>query len=207
MLPDHPYIFTCPHCGGEKKLLRLASGNTFGALYWSDNKMEARMMPSLSFVQRCPHCGKYFIIDGASCRNATEGYCMDTGELTWDEMKEAFRQLSEEGFTDEEHEANVRILLLHTFNDFYHRSNEGKAIDDADARLFRDNALWLAKNFGHGLLVAEIYREAGMMEEAQKELVSVEPANEFEENIKPMIQEHIDNHDTAVFLLNEALDA
>lgn len=206
MLPDHPYIFTCPHCGGEKKLLRLASGNTFGALYWSDNKMEARMMPSLSFVQRCPHCGKYFIIDGASCRNSEEGHCMDTGELTWEEMKEAFRQLSEEGFTSDQYEANVRMLLHHTFNDCFHRGNEGKAIDEADSKLFRENAIWLAEHFGHGMLIAEFYREAGMMEEARKQLETVEPAYELEGKIKPLIQEHIDKNDTAVFLLNKDIE-
>lgn len=206
MLPDHPYIFTCPHCGWEKELLCLASGNTFGALYWSDNKMEASMMPRLSYVQRCPHCGKYFILEGATCRQAEDGFSEDTGELTWEEMKEAFLQLSEEGFSNEQHEANVRMLLHHTFNDYYHRGNEGKVIDEADAKFFRENAIWLAEHFGHGMLVAEFYREAGMMEEAQKQLDTVEPAYELEGKIKPMIQEHIEKNDTAVFLLNKDIE-
>lgn len=207
MLPDHPYIFTCPHCGGEKKLLCLASGNTFGARHWSDNKQEADMLPRLSYVQRCPCCGKYYLLDGAVCRQAKDGFSMDTGRLSWKEMKEAFRQLSEEGFCDGQHEANVRMLLLQTFNDCYHRSAEGKEIGEADARLFRGNALWLAGHFGHGLFVAELYREAGMMEEARKELESSEPANEFEEKVKLLILKHIDRNDTTVFLLNKDLQS
>ena len=41
------------------------------------------------------------------------------GTLTYPEMKEAFAQLNDEGFNDVDEECNVRVLLLHTYNDYF----------------------------------------------------------------------------------------
>ena len=62
MLPGPARILECPFCGEKKKVLSLLSGNTFGAEYWSDNKLIARMLPDVSLVQKCPNCGKYYVI-------------------------------------------------------------------------------------------------------------------------------------------------
>ena len=48
-------IVKCPYCGTKKELINLVSGNTFGAVYWSDNKRIAPMLPQASPVQKCPH--------------------------------------------------------------------------------------------------------------------------------------------------------
>ena len=47
----------CPFCGTKKELMTLVSGNTFGAVYWSDNKRIAPMLPTVSPVQKCSNCG------------------------------------------------------------------------------------------------------------------------------------------------------
>ena len=55
----------CPYCGEVKKLLSLNSGNTFGGTHWSDTKSEYPMLPSISEVQKCPGCGKYYFLKDA----------------------------------------------------------------------------------------------------------------------------------------------
>ena len=62
-------------------------------------------------------------------------------------MKEAFAQLSAEGFNNCNEEQTVRMMLHHAFNDHYHRTGNPKPIDEADKALFHDNAMWLIDNF------------------------------------------------------------
>ena len=51
-------ITSCPHCGGEKEIMSLMSGNYIGAELWSDGKLIAPMLQKPSPVQKCPHCRK-----------------------------------------------------------------------------------------------------------------------------------------------------
>lgn len=78
MLPGNPQILTCPFCGSEKKIMSLMSGNTFGAKYWSDNQRIAPMLPDISFVQKCPNCGKYMLLSRQKPKYAKEGFCLNT---------------------------------------------------------------------------------------------------------------------------------
>lgn len=98
MIPGPPQILTCPYCGTEKEVMSLASGNTFGEVIWSDNKRIAPMLPEASYIQKCPHCGKYYIKERQKVKYGKELFSFELGLLTFPEMKEAFAQLSEEGF-------------------------------------------------------------------------------------------------------------
>ena len=52
------------------------------------------MRPQLSFIQKCPHCGKYFFVDTARSRyDESKWSNLDTGELGYDESLEAYGQL------------------------------------------------------------------------------------------------------------------
>lgn len=66
MTLGYPTRLTCPHCGKVKHILSIASGNTFGATYWSDTKHDYPMLECPSSVQRCPHCGHYYFYDDAN---------------------------------------------------------------------------------------------------------------------------------------------
>lgn len=68
MFPANARILTCPHCQGKKEVMQLLSGNTFGAELWSDSKEDAPMLPQVSYVQKCPHCGKYFLMSSQATR-------------------------------------------------------------------------------------------------------------------------------------------
>lgn len=200
MMPGNPQILVCPFCGKEKGIMSIMSGNTFGAEIWSDNKQIVPMLPEISYVQKCPHCGKYYIIARQEVKYAKEGYSFEKGLLTYPEMKEAFPQLSEEGFRDEKEESNVRLMLHHAYNDYYYRSSDSKETSANNKNLFYENGKWLIDNLiTDNVLKAELYREIGEFEIAHDILESVEVEDLFLRNIVSQIQERLKNKDCIVF--------
>jgi len=200
MIPGNPRILVCPFCGKEKEIMSLVSGNTCGAEYWSDNKQIAPMLPEISYVQRCPHCRKYYITGRQEVRYAKEGYSFEKGLLDYPEMKEAYAQLSEEGFLNKKEEANVRMMLHHSYNDYYYRSNDNKEVNAEDKNLFHENGIWLINNLiTDSVLKAEFYREISEFKIAYDILESVRVEDDFLKHIVSLIQERLNNNDCRVF--------
>ena len=201
----YPLILTCPFCGKEKEIMSLVSGNTFDSELWSDNKQIAPMQPEISYVQKCPHCGKYYIIRRQIVKSAKEGYSFEQGLLTFPEMKEAFAQLSEEGFIDKKEEGNVRMMLHHAYNDYYYRYDHKKDVQEDDKKLFRENGLWLIKNLlTDNVMKAEFYREIGDMETAKNILDSVVVEDDFLKQIVSSIRERLEINNSEVFKIQSS---
>ena len=201
MLPGNPQILTCPHCGQTKEIMSLLSGNTFGAQLWSDNKQIAPMLPEISYVQKCPHCKKYFIRSRQKEVYAKSGSSAEQGLLSFAEMKEAFAQLSQEKFRDMEEEAHIRMMLHHAYNDYYFRAWR-RTVAEADQKLFQENALWLIGNLiTDNVMKAEFYREIGDMEKAEALIEKETGDNAFTKKLVVTIKEKINKGDTAVFLI------
>lgn len=200
MMPGKPRILICPFCGTEKQIMSLISGNTFGAELWSDNKQIAPMLPEISYVQKCPHCGKYYITGRQEVKYAKDGYSFEKGLLTYPEMKEAFTQLSEEGFLNEKEEINVRMMLHHAYNDYYYRTEEKKVISEEDKTLFHENGLWLINNLiTDSVMKAEFYREIGEIDTAKSILDSITVEDEFLKRIVTGIKERLEVNNCQVF--------
>ena len=200
MMPGNPRILICPFCGTEKQIMSLISGNTFGADLWSDNKQIAPMLPEISYVQKCPHCGKYYITGRQEVKYAKDGYSFEKGLLTYPEMKEAFTQLSEEGFLNEKEEINVRMMLHHAYNDYYYRTDEKKVISEEDKTLFHENGLWLINNLiTDSVMKAEFYREIGEIDTAKSILDSITVEDEFLKRIVTGIKERLEVNNCQVF--------
>jgi hypothetical protein len=49
-------ILQCSSCAGHISQQLLASGNTFGARYWTDGWRDAPMLPDQPSLVKCPHC-------------------------------------------------------------------------------------------------------------------------------------------------------
>lgn len=216
-------ILTCPFCGKEKEIMSLLSGNTFDAELWSDTKSIAPMLPEISYVQKCPHCGKYYIMSRQKVKFSKEE-STDMGILTFPEMKEAFEQFSKPqqsrhrgmlhrikeffkqpyifGFKDSEEEAKVRMMLHQAYNDYYYRNNDNKTINEDDKALFHKNALWLINYTTDNVLRAELNREIGEFKTAQDILDSVVIDNDFIAEIVMSIRERIEMKDSIVFKIN-----
>lgn len=202
MMPGNPQILICPFCGTEKQIMSLISGNTFGAELWSDNKQIAPMLPEISYVQKCPHCGKYYITGRQEVKYAKDGFSFEKGLLTYPEMKEAFTQLSEEGFLNEKEEINVRMMLHHAYNDYYYRTEEKKVISEEDKTLFHENGLWLINNLiTDSVMKAEFYREIGEVDTARSILNSITVEDEFLKRIVTAIKDRLEVNNCQVFKL------
>ena len=200
MTPGKPQILTCPFCGAKKEIMTLASGNTFGAEFWSDNKQIAPMLPEISLVQKCPKCGKYYIRTRQNVVYSEKGWCFEKGTLSFGEMKEAFHQLQEQGFEDEKEEINIRMMLHHAYNDYYYRNDDTHIVNEEDRKLFHENGLWLIKNLiTDNVMKAEFYREIGEMEAAKSILDSIHVEDDFLKNISDEIIRRISNTDDKVF--------
>ena len=199
----NPLILTCPFCGKERKIMSLVSGNTFDSELWSDNKQIAPMLPEISHVQKCPHCGKYYImrrLGRQAVKIAKEGCSYEEGHLTFSEMKEAFAQLSEEGFINKKEESNVRMMLHHAYNDYYYRNIDKKDILEEDKILFRENGLWLINNLiTDNVMKAEFYREIGDMETAKNILDSIVVEDGFQKQIVSSIRNRLEVNNSEVF--------
>ena len=200
MTPGKPQILTCPFCGAKKEIMTLASGNTFGAEFWSDNKQIAPMLPEISLVQKCPKCGKYYIRTRQNVVYSEKGWCFEKGTLSFGEMKEAFHQLQEQGFEDEKEEINIRMMLHHAYNDYYYRNDDTHIVNEEDRKLFHENGLWLIKNLiTDNVMKAEFYREIGEMEAAKSILDSIHVEDDFLKNISDEMIRRISNNDDKVF--------
>lgn len=203
MIPGKPRILICPFCGTEKQIITLMSGNTFRAELWSDNKQIAPMLPEVSYVQKCPQCGKYYIKERQKVKLAKEGYSFERGTLSYPEMKDAFMQLSKEGFMNEKEEGKVRMMLHHAYNDYYYRGEEQKVVSEEDKVRFHDNGLWLINNLiSDNVMKAEFYREIGEIDRARSILDSVTVEDEFLKRIVAAIREKLEANNCQVFKLN-----
>lgn len=200
MNPGNSQILTCPFCGKEKEIMSLMSGNTFHSELWSDNKQIFPFLPEISYVQKCPHCGKYYIKERQDVKYAEKKSSFEQGLLSFPEMKEAFAQLSEEGFLNEKEETNVRVMLHHSYNDYYYRNENNKVVSEEDRILFHENALWLIDNLiTDSVLKAEFYREISEFGKAREILESAKVEDEFLKQVVSSIQERLEMKDNKVF--------
>lgn len=63
--PGPTLVHECPHCTNQITQFTIGSGNTFGAKWWTDGKMEAPMLPFTPALVKCPHCTKALWLEDA----------------------------------------------------------------------------------------------------------------------------------------------
>ena len=126
MLPDKETILVCPHCGTEKAVLALASGNTFGGRQWWDLKTDYPMLPHVSYVQKCLCCNKYYMRNLVEHRKR-DNYSFEQGLLSYAEMRDALAQMKDSLQGPER--VNLLIEYVWAYNDAFQR--EGVERDEA----------------------------------------------------------------------------
>lgn len=62
MRPGPTQIKKCSSCAGLIYVSTIASGNTFGAKFWTDGVMHAPMLPVTPQIAKCPHCASLVIL-------------------------------------------------------------------------------------------------------------------------------------------------
>lgn len=200
MLPGKAKLFKCPHCGYQKPLLNLRSGNTFEGRQWSDARTYFPMWPEISPVQRCPECGHYWF---AGYAEASPGECRseDTGDLDLNQARESLEELWTPTMNDED---KVTLLLnfVHVYNDTFFRYETSAIPSDEDKELFDTVVLSLYNCsfvYINGTLKAELLREAGRFRQCIDFLDSSITISGFIANIRKEIKNRAQVGDSRVF--------
>ena len=204
MIPANDKILICPFCKGEKPVLQLRSGNTIGATQRSDLKTNYPMLPKPSFVQHCPHCGKYYFITDVETKESSLK-SFDKGELSYKETTEALLQLTSEPL-DQQKEINLRLLFIHAYNTTYQLAgadNQSVPTDEERSFFRRQVERLLAIWETEPLVKAEFLRETGQFDECLKILDSVKPKNFFMYEIATRIRSAAQCKSTKVFIINK----
>ena len=205
MTPAPATILGCPFCGGEKKVMSIASGNTYGGTVWSDTRRRYPMLPEVSDIQKCPQCGKYYFLDQASQRMADwDDYSGELGLLSYDELREAKQQMDSLTLSDLQRWVLDHMLFL-AHNDRFHRcgSDERREPTEEEKALFYETVghllqgIHLSKDYR--LFEAELLRESARFEEASLAL----KGQDFGDDawIAEMMLHHIGLRDMRPFLL------
>lgn len=202
MLPANSLILTCPHCKGEKEVLQLLSGNTVGGCQWSDMKTDFPMLPEVSMVQKCPHCGKYFLTALAEKHTAEDGFSFEKGELNLDEAIEAYRQFQAEGI-DGRYMTMARITLVWAANDRMARDEEPRTLNAQEQAELEECLKDLVGAKGcDALAAAEFYRELGDFDRCIEVINGIHDSlEEGSKGIADKIREHAQAGDRKVFII------
>lgn len=209
MSPDYSSILICPVCSHKKEVLSLRSGNYIDARFWSDNKIEAPMMPFVSPVQKCPNCENYYFSNRAKSKEKSDQYGFELGILNFEDCQKAILQFEKENLSKHE-KMILRKLAIHAYNDKYYRTiSEGdeclnKTPKPEDWAYFLENAerlLLLLEDEENTLLFqAELLREIGKFDESVSVLHKIESEDrEIDERIIFQIKKKALANDNRVF--------
>lgn len=128
MILGQANILDCPFCGGEKEVMSLASGNTYGATVWSDTCRYYPMFPEVSPIQECFHCHKFYFIEQAKHKYSddSESEMRSFGKLgkwTFPQLIKAKKQMDSLSLTKMQRWIlNHQILMA--YNDCFRRHPE-----------------------------------------------------------------------------------
>lgn len=202
MNPGPAQILTCPHCGAKKEVLSLLSGNTFGQQVWSDNKSIAPMLPKVSFVQKCPSCGGFYLMSRQTPEYGDD-YSFELGELSYFETKEAWNSLKETLDLSEGERLTILFMLVWAYNDEFTRESAKPIIQEEQDFFHGIIDLLLESQQLDILLNAELLREAGRFEESRNLLNGYTPDDEFRKKLTEKLIERIQALDTQPFLISD----
>lgn len=124
-MKSYRIVVTCPQCGKRKEFMQVRSGFVFRRLQWWD--MRTATMPSsfsLSKVQHCPYCGRYFLLhDGDYTKNEVNNPLSlsdnATTQLRYEQTREAWEQLRNQ--LQQEDLAVLALCCLQRYNDCFQR--------------------------------------------------------------------------------------
>ncbi len=215
MIPGPARILTCPYCKGEKEVFSFLSANTFGAKQWSDGKKEYPMFLEVSFIQKCPHCGKFYYLTGQEEKYG-KYESFELGTLTFDESRHAYVQF----VLEREYYKIISIfgprfkmltenhpVLLQTIIYAYNNEHGRIGVEDNN----KDDYLFFTKRLEEMVLLspkeldpflrAEYYRELGNFETCLTLLDYIQPIDDYQKSFISQVRRKALNQDKNVFLI------
>ena len=191
MTPGPTNILKCSGCAGLIAQHTIASGNTFGARFWTDGKREAPMLPDQPWLVKCPHCAALLWITeleevgkvdwwGAGRDSFGDASTYDTPTL------DDYLALAGAGVADAEKERYVRLRAWWAGNDArrtgtFRAKLAGERPGDREVpatpaetgNLSALAGLLDGSDEGDLLMKAEVMRELGRFDEARALLARV----------------------------------
>jgi len=177
-------IKSCSYCGEYFDQQTLMSGNSFGAITWTDGKTEAPMLPETPWMVKCPHCSKLLWlreqetvaeVERADKRN----HYANSKPYEVLKLKDYWRVL--EGYDlEQQQELYLRIRAWWKGNDKRRGSEIKSTLSSKEASNLRAlEALLDTSHSPERLMAAEIKRELCEFNDTEKLLIEV-MAGEFE---------------------------
>jgi hypothetical protein len=169
-------ILACPICGAFAKTFTLISGNTFGAVHFTDGSMIAMHLPDVPRITRCKNCGSLYWLDDENVVWDPWGGVPVDPEIR--ERAESVEPASADDFaealtaglaTDPEHEIYLRVRLWWAANQRFRTAPKDILPEwsaDMAENLERLDQLLDKSEPGGRLMKAEIARETGRFDEA-----------------------------------------
>lgn len=192
MLPSLTIIKKCSNCSGLIEEDTIASGNTFGAIFWTDGKREAPMLADQPWLVTCPHCQALVWIDELEYAGEVEPF--SDGEAYKDAQSYNEPELQDylTEFKNGNHERE-KALYFHlrawwAGNDKRRKANNIKHdISDEENLIQALYKILDPSDDNDRIMMAEIKREQGLFEEA--EAILKEPfANELSQAVSIIIE-------------------
>jgi hypothetical protein len=209
MLPGPIFIYHCPKCDNQIYNESVASGNTFGAVLYSDGKAIKPNYPDYPTLTKCSKCNTIFWLNKS---NETGAYNMNPSlnEKLKNIEKARFLNVYEYCdaiesilFNTKMEEKNLRLEIWWCFND---RDRKGEQLfsSEADKLIWNKNALILielldANDINQKISIAELYRNLGNFEKCQEILNCIE-TSDFDW-LKEAFEKECENKNTKVFRL------
>ncbi len=195
-------LLICPFCKGEKPVIQLASGNTFGATQRSDLKTDYPMLQTPSPIQKCPHCGRYFFTNITESRKASF-QSFDKEELTYEQIKEALQQF-ENTTLEKENEILLRLLFVQTYNTTFQLEGvpNQPIPTEEEKNLFCHQVERLIEIWEiEPIVKAELLREAGQFDQSLKLLDTLQVNEPFQLKIAHQIRLFAEKQQTKAFIV------
>ena len=184
MLPGPKLIKECPSCQGHIIETTMASGNTFGALFWPDGKIDAPMMPNYPAYVGCPHCkGSFWIEDAELVKSLGWDKIIELPDSILDmtqnkypiPYKDPTKTIYLQGLKDTSLTKNKEIYLRSNLMRLYNDINRDQKVQTPATEAQIDNWKKLLEILGNEptadkLLKGEIYREMGEFDKAEATL-------------------------------------
>ena len=189
MIPGPNEILRIPTSGDLVKIATLTSGNTFGADWWSDGKMDAPMLPDRPWLRRHPDTGETFWTDECEEIGSEEPWSEsgESGDVPFAETateNDLRDRLRDQSLTPEK-EQYLRTRLWWIWNDAQRQDGSSAADDTSkyDTNLRKLRSLLDVDDPDSRLMAAEVSRELGDHDRAL-ELLEFDYSEDYEAAVR-----------------------
>ncbi|HPN39825.1 MAG TPA: tetratricopeptide repeat protein [Melioribacteraceae bacterium] len=174
----NPVIYKCPYCNKLYDYIELISGNTFGAVSYSDGFIMAPMLPNIIRITKCINCNSFFWLNDFNLYTAgtLNSALQQLPELTIYDYMEYLDNNYQIDLTDELY---IRNQIRFNFNHSIKLQSDEFALVLAERNLMALLDIYLYKLDTVSFLnIGEIYRNLGQFEKA------IEYFNKYLKNAK-----------------------